>query len=101
MKDRSEQNEVKSGGPSGWAMAYQLGMALVVYTCVFGFGGYFIGDRLLGNKYWAIGLMLAGLIGGFSAAIYHIFRTSEKIDKSMPNRGEPLTGDDYDQSKHV
>jgi len=99
MKDPAVKNDTKSGGPSGWMMASQLGMALVGYTCLFGFGGYFIGDRLMSNKYWAIGLMLVGLVGGFAAAIYHIFRTSEKIDKSMPNRGEPLPDDTYNEEK--
>ena len=73
-----------------WAVAAQWGMALVAYTCVFGFGGYYIGDHFMGSRIWALGLMMLGFVGGFSAAIYQIFRMSQKIDKSMPNRGKPL-----------
>lgn len=97
MKDSPEKKEDTYTGPSMIAQASQWGMALVVYTCVFGFGGYFIGDRLLGSQLWALGLMMLGLAGGFSAAIYQIFRTSQQIDKTIPNRGKPLPDEPEDQ----
>lgn len=99
MNDTSEENKVIDSGPSMIAQASQWGMALVVYTCVFGFGGYFIGDRVLGSQLWALGLMMLGLAGGFSAAIYQIFRTSQQIDKTIPNRGKPLP-DEPDDGKY-
>ncbi|MDZ4832564.1 MAG: AtpZ/AtpI family protein [Candidatus Melainabacteria bacterium] len=101
MKDPSEQKSVNEGGPSTVAMAAQWGMALVVYTCVFGFGGYFIGDRLLHSQMWAVGLMMAGLTAGFSAAIYQIFRTSQQIERSMPNRGKPLPDDPEEEKSSL
>ncbi len=97
MKDPSEENKVIDSGPSMIAQASQWGMALVVYTCVLGFGGYFIGDRFLGSQLWALGLMMLGLATGFSAAIYQIFKTSQQIDKTIPNRGKPLPDEPDDQ----
>lgn len=82
-----------------WALASQWGMALVAYTCIFGFGGYYIGDHFMNSRYWALGLMSLGLFGGFSAAIYQIFKTSQKIDAAIPNRGEPLPDEPREESK--
>lgn len=84
-----------------WAVASQWGMALVAYTCVFGFAGYYAGDHFMNSKLWAFGLMLLGLTGGFSAALFQIFRSSQRMDKSMPSRGKPLADEDADESKSV
>lgn len=93
MNDSSDKTKGIDSGPSMIGQATQWGMALVAYTCVFGFGGYFVGDRLMHSQMWALGLMMLGLAGGFSAAIYQIFRTSQQIDKTIPNRGKPLPDD--------
>ena len=90
MKDLAEVKVTQSGGPPMWAVAAQWGMALVSYTCIFGFGGYYIGDHFMNSRLWALGLMMFGLVGGFSAAIIQIFRQSMAIDRSTPNRGKPL-----------
>jgi hypothetical protein len=102
MNDSPEDNKPTTGGPSMIGQASQWGMALVAYTCVLGFGGYFIGDRLMNSQYWALGLMAVGFFGGFSMAIYQIFRTSQQIDKTIPNRGKPLPDELYeDKGKWV
>ncbi len=98
MKETPTKEQGQSEGASAWGMAYQWGAALVAYTCILGFGGYFIGDRL-GGHVWSIILMMLGLFGGFSAAIYQIFKTSQKIDKAIPNRGEPLPDESDDEAK--
>ncbi|MBX9670396.1 MAG: AtpZ/AtpI family protein [Candidatus Obscuribacterales bacterium] len=98
MKETPTKDQVNSEGPSAWGMAYQWGTALVAYTCILGFAGYFIGDRL-GGQVWSIILLMLGLFTGFSAAIYQIFKTSQKIDKAIPNRGEPLPDDPVDEAK--
>ena len=94
MNDSSKEN----GCPSAWGMAYQWGTALVAYTCVFGLIGYYLGDRILGGKYGSLGLMMVGIVGGFSVAIYQIFKTSQRIDKAIPNRGKPLSEETEDKT---
>lgn len=98
MKETPGQEQGRDQGPSAWGLAYQWGTALVAYTCILGFAGYFIGDRI-GGHVWSIILMMVGLFGGFSVAIYQIFKTSQKIDKAIPNRGEPLADEPVDEAK--
>ncbi|SRR5579883_2418612 len=89
MKKPDAKNQSSSDGPPAWLVASQWGASLVALTCFFGFGGYFLGEKL-GGSFWSIGLMLLGLVGGFSAGLYRIYKASEQLDKQIPNRGKPL-----------
>lgn len=106
MNDPNSQKPVKAGsesaekdGPPMWLQASQWGMALVAYTCLLGFGGYFIGEKFLGGSFWSIALLLIGLVGGMTIGIWQIFRASEKMDKAMQNKGKPLPDKSFEENK--
>ncbi|MBX9695012.1 MAG: AtpZ/AtpI family protein [Cyanobacteria bacterium] len=95
MKDENKEN---AGGPPGWLVASGWGMSLVVFTCVLGFAGYFIGSKLGGI--WSFILLMIGLALGFSLGIYKIYRESVKLDASqpVPSGVKPLDDSDLEKS---
>ncbi len=93
MKDA---NKEKGGGPPGWMVASGWGMSLVMFTCVLGFAGYWVGDKLGG--YWSIILLLLGLVVGFALGLFKIYRESEKLNASQPIPAGAKPLDDTDLS---
>lgn len=89
--------KVKSG-PSGWAVASQMGLNLVALTCVFAALGYFAGE-LIGGGFWSISLLLLGMVIGFAGGLYKVYKDSEALNASepIPPGVKPLDDDDMKQ----
>jgi hypothetical protein len=73
-----DKPDESSSGPPMWLQASQWGASLVGLTCFLGFGGYWIGEKL-GGGFLSIGLLLGGLLVGFSGGLYRIYKASESM----------------------
>jgi|AGTN01.2.fsa_nt_gi hypothetical protein len=84
-----------SGGPPMWLQASQWGASLVGLTCLLGFGGYWIGEKL-GGGFLSIALLLVGLVLGFGGGMYRIYKASEAMGgpQKDPSKIKPLPPDD-------
>jgi len=77
-REKAELSPVAS--PPGWVLASQWGLNLTVLTCVFGYAGYWVGERL-GSMAASFFLMVLGIIIGFAAGLYRMIKATEKLGK--------------------